>query len=372
MLRLFSRLWQVTLGGTFIGIGRKTPDCQGNTKYFRCKFCNFTYMGSSPTDLEQHFLGTHPNKIKVPGVGSDGKLPDKNGTGSGRAGGTPRGASLSGEPAKWPERVAVRAEDDTVAGYSVLIQPLDPAGQDGAATMGYYWCKYCSFSCEASSSLRLLEHYGKKHSQPGTVGSESPVQNDGSFRGDGGKRKEVYGKAGAADLDTVVTSYNCQFCDFRYSMSHGADVIVVAPLLRHYQQAHSIHKCTIKHCPFCPQGLCSPEKHLGEISYPFACRKSSCSHCALLLLQLSASPAAPRARVKHLCDQCPFSDADIDALLLHYDSAHGSPLVLEVKPDAEIAGGDTGSGQAKEPRDFPCNKCDFVTEAEEEIFRHYR
>ncbi|XP_048849443.1 zinc finger transcription factor Trps1 [Brienomyrus brachyistius] len=363
---------QVTLGGTFIGIGRKTPDCQGNTKYFRCKFCNFTYMGSSPTDLEHHFLGTHPNKIKVHGAGSDGKLPDKNGTASGRAGGVPRGASLSGEPAKLAERVAVRAEDDTVAGYFVLIQPLDPAGQDGGNTMGYYWCKYCSFSCEASSSLRLLEHYGKKHSQPGTVGSESPVQNDGSFRGDGGKRKEVYGKAGAADLDTVVTSYNCQFCDFRYSMSHGADVIVVAPLLRHYQQAHSIHKCTIKHCPFCPQGLCSPEKHLGEISYPFACRKSSCSHCALLLLQLSASPATPRARVKHLCDQCPFSDADIDALLLHYDSAHGSPLVLEVKPDAEAAGGEPGTAQAKEPRDFPCNKCDFVTEAEEEIFRHYR
>ncbi|XP_029815208.1 zinc finger transcription factor Trps1 isoform X3 [Manacus vitellinus] len=62
---------QVTLGGTFIGIGRKTPDCQGNTKYFRCKFCNFTYMGNSSTELEQHFLQTHPNKMKATLPSSD-------------------------------------------------------------------------------------------------------------------------------------------------------------------------------------------------------------------------------------------------------------------------------------------------------------
>ncbi|XP_041891715.1 zinc finger transcription factor Trps1 isoform X4 [Corvus kubaryi] len=62
---------QVTLGGTFIGIGRKTPDCQGNTKYFRCKFCNFTYMGNSSTELEQHFLQTHPNKMKAALPSSD-------------------------------------------------------------------------------------------------------------------------------------------------------------------------------------------------------------------------------------------------------------------------------------------------------------
>uniref|UniRef100_H3CUW5 C2H2-type domain-containing protein n=1 Tax=Tetraodon nigroviridis TaxID=99883 RepID=H3CUW5_TETNG len=55
---------QVTVGGTLIGIGRKTSDCQGNTKYFRCKFCNFTYMGSNSLDLEQHFLSSHPNKVK--------------------------------------------------------------------------------------------------------------------------------------------------------------------------------------------------------------------------------------------------------------------------------------------------------------------
>lgn len=63
----------------------------------------------------------------------------------------------------------------------------------------------------------------------------------------------------------MVTSYNCQLCDFRYSMAHSADVIVVAPLLLHYQHNHSIHRCCIQHCVYCPQGLCQPQKHLGEV-----------------------------------------------------------------------------------------------------------
>ncbi len=186
-------------------------------------------------------------------------------------------------------------------------------------------------------------------------------------------------KTGAAgDQETVVTSYNCQFCDFRYSMTHGPEVIVVAPLLHHYQRAHSIHKCTIKHCPFCPRGLCTPEKHLGEISYPFACRKSSCSHCALLLLQLTAggttspSPPVPRASVTHQCDQCPFTSTDIDLLLLHYDSTHTSHTLLEVKPEEE-GSGDAGPGPGRDHAgEYACTKCHFFTEVEEEIFRHYR
>ncbi|KAL4629825.1 zinc finger transcription factor Trps1 isoform X1 [Arapaima gigas] len=369
---------QVTLGGTFIGIGRKTPDCQGNTKYFRCKFCNFTYIGSSSSELEQHFLAAHPNKMKThpPSAASDGKVSDKNGTPSGRASCLSRGSTNAAEPGKWPDRVAVRAEDDSIAGYSVLIQPLDSPGQNAgeggggttASSTGYYWCKYCSFSCEASSSLCLLEHYGKKHSQTGVgVAVESPGQGDEDLTS---KRKDPLSKANVGDLETVVTSYNCQFCDFRYSMSHGADVIVVGPLLRHYQQAHSIHKCTIKHCPFCPRGLCSPEKHLGEISFPFACRKSSCSHCALLQLQL---PPAARPVVQHLCDQCPFADVDIDVLLQHYDSAHSSHAVLEVKPEEEAAVAETEAVVTqREQREHACRKCDFVTEVEEDIFRHYR
>ncbi|ROL53610.1 Zinc finger transcription factor Trps1 [Anabarilius grahami] len=364
---------QVTLAGTFIGIGRKTQDCQGNTKYFRCKFCNFTYMGSSSVDLEQHFLGTHPNKMKSPPP-SNPNLEEK--SSSERKGNcVPRiGADEQG---KWADRVAVRAEDDSVAGYSVPIRASDSPNHTGGDTpAAYYWCKYCSFSCEAGSSSRLLEHYEKRHGQA-AVREGSPGDRDRKARdGDSHLRKKE--KTGAtADPETVVTSYNCQFCDFRYSMTHGPEVIVVAPLLHHYQRAHSIHKCTIKHCPFCPRGLCTPEKHLGEISYPFACRKSSCSHCALLLLQLTAggtttpSPPAPRASVTHVCDQCPFTSTDIDLLLLHYDSAHTSHTLLEVKPEEE-GSGDGGAGPGRDhPGEYACTKCHFFTEVEEEIFRHY-
>uniref|UniRef100_A0A8C1F5B3 Zinc finger transcription factor Trps1 n=1 Tax=Cyprinus carpio carpio TaxID=630221 RepID=A0A8C1F5B3_CYPCA len=363
---------QVTLAGTFIGIGRKTQDCQGNTKYFRCKFCNFTYMGSSSVDLEQHFLATHPNKMKSPPP-SNPNLEEKSST-ERKGNCIPR--IEADEQGKWADRVAVRAEDDTVAGYSVPIRAShSPSHTGGDPPAAYYWCKYCSFSCEATSASKLLEHYEKRHGQA-AIREGSPEERDRKTHdGDSHLRKKE--KTGATnDPETVVTSYNCQFCDFRYSMTHGPDVIVVAPLLHHYQRAHSIHKCTIKHCPFCPRGLCTPEKHLGEISYPFACRKSSCSHCALLLLQLTAggtttpSPPAPRASVTHQCDQCPFTSTDIDLLLLHYDSTHTSHTLLEVKPEEE-GSGDAGPGR-DHPGEYTCTKCHFFTEVEEEIFRHYR
>ncbi|XP_072532379.1 zinc finger transcription factor Trps1 isoform X2 [Salminus brasiliensis] len=376
---------QVTLAGTFIGIGRKTPDCQGNTKYFRCKFCNFTYMGSSSVELEQHFLAAHPNKMKNPppvSANPDEKVSERKGNCLSMPG--------SEEQGTWADRVAVRAEDDSVAGYSVPIRPPDSQGRPaGDVTAAYYWCKYCSFSCEASGSSRLLEHYEKRHGQAASrEGSPGERERKPQDRGDLNSRRKEHqrGKGdsdtmvtsyncqgGKGEPDTVVTSYNCQFCDFRYSMNHGPDVIVVAPLLRHYQRAHSIHKCTIKHCPFCPRGLCSPEKHLGDISYPFACRKSSCSHCALLLLQLTAAgssstpPPTPRSSVTHLCDQCPFASADIDLLLLHYDSAHATHTLLDVKAEEEAVG--EGRGQQGE---YACTKCHFYTDVEEEIFRHYR
>ncbi|KAL0961941.1 hypothetical protein UPYG_G00333670 [Umbra pygmaea] len=371
---------QVTLGGTFIGIGRKTPDCQGNTKYFRCKFCNFTYMGSSSLELEQHFLSSHPNKVKShpPLPPSDDKVSDRKGNCVMRGGGGQDGV----EAGKWADRVAVRAADDSVAGYSVPVRATDSpgwTGSDGGATSAYYWCKYCSFSCELPSPQRLLEHYERRHNQPGEgggtrEGSPADMERGSSRARDGerdphGRRKDV-----ASDPETVVTSYNCQFCDFRYSMNHGPEVIVVAPLLRHYQQTHSIHKCTIKHCPFCPRGLCSPEKHLGDISYPFACRKSACSHCALLLLQLSptGSCPSPRPGVTHLCDQCPYATSDIDLLLLHYDSAHATHGVLEVKPEEESTETGRSAGPKGPNGEHSCTKCHFITDVEEEIFRHYR
>ncbi|MGH0124145.1 UNVERIFIED_CONTAM: hypothetical protein FKN15_030977 [Acipenser sinensis] len=372
---------QVTLGGTFIGIGRKTPDCQGNTKYFRCKFCNFTYMGSSSTELEQHFIATHPNKVKTPPASVDSsdynKPSEKN---SNKVNCLPCTMEPS-ELGKWQDRSTIRAEDDTPIGYSVPIKPMDSPRQNGTDTTSYYWCKFCSFSCESSSTLRLLEHYDKQHCG-GKSGNPNKKVGDKVSRealinqNDMGKKTDeepisTTRKKEVTSEENVVTSYNCQFCDFRYSMSHSSEVIIVGPLLRHYQQVHSIHKCTIKHCQFCPRGLCSPEKHLGEITYPFACRKSNCSHCALLLLQLSPGVTG-RAKVKHQCDQCSFAAHDVDMLLLHYENMHSSQTAKEVKPEDEQPVNDQAQLSVKENKEHSCTKCDFVTEFEEEIFRHYR
>lgn len=378
---------QVTSGGTFIGIGRKTPDCQGNTKYFRCKFCNFTYMGNSSTELEQHFLQTHPNKIKASLPSSEsGKSSEKN---SNKSSPTLRSCD-SGDLGKWQDKITVKAGDDTPVGYSVPIKPIDSSRQNGTDATSYYWCKFCSFSCESSSSLKLLEHYSKQHGG-GQSGGLNPDLNDKLSRGtvinqndlakntegepvakaekgSSAAKKKDFSSKGAEE--NVVTSYNCQFCDFRYSKSHGPDIIVVGPLLRHYQQLHNIHKCTIKHCPFCPRGLCSPEKHLGEITYPFACRKSNCSHCALLLLHLSPG-ATGSSRVKHQCHQCSFSTPDVDVLLFHYENVHESQA-SDVKQEANHLQGTDGHLTVKENKEHSCTKCDFITQVEEEIFRHYR
>ncbi|XP_078542993.1 zinc finger transcription factor Trps1 isoform X3 [Lissotriton helveticus] len=377
---------QVTLGGTFIGIGRKTPDCQGNTKYFRCKFCNFTYMGNSSTELEQHFLQTHPNKMKAAHPSEFGKSSEKS---YNKSIPSPRSCD-TGDSGKWQDKITVRSTDDIPVGYSVPIKPIDSSRQKNSEETNYYWCKFCSFSCESPSTLKLLEHYSKQHRglQSGGLASDF---NDKLSRGsvinqqdvakiaDGEltpktekglsllKKKDFSSKAVE---DGMVTSYNCQFCEFRYSKSHGPEVIVVGPLLRHYQHYHNIHKCTIKHCPFCPRGLCSPEKHLGEITYPFACRKSNCSHCALLLLHLSAGVTGS-TRVKHQCDQCPFSSPDVDVLLLHYDTAHAAQA-SDVKQEVHPLQVSDGHQAIHESKEFSCNKCDFVTQVEEEISRHYR
>ncbi|XP_029447776.1 zinc finger transcription factor Trps1 isoform X2 [Rhinatrema bivittatum] len=378
---------QVILGGTFIGIGRKTPDCQGNTKYFRCKFCNFTYMGNSSTELEQHFLQTHPNKMKTSLPASDsGKPGEKN---SSKSSPTPRSCD-SADMGKWQDKITVKAADETPVGYAVPIKPIDSSRQNGTEGTNYYWCKFCSFSCESSSTFKLLEHHSKQHGV-GQSGGSSPDsddklskglvnnQNDPIKNADGeitvktekgsslAKKKDFSSKA--AD-DNMMTSYNCQFCDYRYSKNHGPEVIVVAPLLRHYQQLHNIHKCTIKHCQFCPRGLCTPEKHLGEITYPFACRKGSCSHCALLLVHLSPGVTGS-PRVKHQCDQCSFSSPDVDVLLLHYGNTHEAQ-VSDVKQEVNHLLVTEGQGSVQENKEHSCTKCDFVTQVEEEISRHYR
>ncbi|XP_029976165.1 zinc finger transcription factor Trps1 isoform X2 [Salarias fasciatus] len=420
---------QVTLGGTLIGIGRKTSDCQGNTKYFRCKFCNFTYMGSNSLELEQHFLSSHPNKVKTPPTTpllAANSLPAHDGHPKGRLQ-MPDGVA---------ERVAVRAEDDSLVGFFVPVRAcLEPPGWTGEAVraappQAYYWCKFCSWSCEWSGgSARLLEHFEQKHrmsaggtpspnsSNPPGIDRERGGRKDGGERDHGASkgRKDQsssitsQGDPNSSDSEAVVTSYNCQLCDFRYSMAHSADVIVVAPLLLHYQHNHSIHRCCIQHCMYCPQGLCQPQKHLGEVSHPFACRKSTCPKCCSKFPQstkqqdaISSKPAtatSPNPRsdpaaisastfhpshpahpvvtqgVTHLCDQCAFATTDIDVLLQHYESCH-TPINLKggsphVKAEEE-AGGDKEGGRLGGEREYSCTKCHFITEVEEEIFRHYR
>ncbi|KAE8281888.1 Zinc finger transcription factor Trps1 [Larimichthys crocea] len=381
---------QVTLGGTLIGIGRKTSDCQGNTKYFRCKFCNFTYMGNEERS----------------------QILDR------------------------VERVAVRAEDDSLVGYSIPVRACSDTsswtGEPGRDAMqAYYWCKFCSWSCEWSGgSAKLLEHYEQRH-RMSTGGTMSPNNsNPGGMdreRERGGRREggdhmasksrkdpssnpssTSQGDPNSSDSEAVVTSYNCQLCDFRYSMAHSADVIVVAPLLLHYQHNHSIHRCCIQHCMYCPQGLCQPHKHLGEVSHPFACRKPTCPKCCTKFPQstkqqdaVTSKPATatspsvtpPNSRgdpavtchpsnpahpvvtqgVTHLCDQCAFATTDIDVLLQHYESCHtlinlkgASP---HVKAEDEV-GGDKGGGGAGGggggggEREYSCTKCHFITEVE--------
>ncbi|XP_044191807.1 zinc finger transcription factor Trps1 [Thunnus albacares] len=416
---------QVTLGGTLIGIGRKTSDCQGNTKYFRCKFCNFTYMGSNSSELEQHFLSSHPNKVKTPP--STPLLANNNDS-------QMKGRSQMLDGA---ERVAVRAEDDSLVGYSIPVRACpDSSSWTGEAGRGavqaYYWCKFCSWSCEWSGgSAKLLEHYEQRH-RMSTGGTMSPnSSNPGGMdrererggRREGGERDHMLSKSrkdlssnpsstsqgdpNSSDTEAVVTSYNCQLCDFRYSMAHSADVIVVAPLLLHYQHNHSIHRCCIQHCMYCPQGLCQPHKHLGEVSHPFACRKPTCPKCCSKFPQStkqqdtmgskpvtatspSMTPPNPRGDpgvissahpvvtqgVTHLCDQCAFATTDIDVLLQHYESCHtlinlkGAPP--HVKAEEEVGGDKEGGRGAGGEREFSCTKCHFITEVEEEIFRHYR
>ncbi|KAG7500956.1 zinc finger transcription factor Trps1 [Solea senegalensis] len=407
---------QVTVGGTLIGIGRKTSDCQGNTKYFRCKFCNFTYMGSNSLELEQHFLSSHPNKVKTPPTTpllATNNLAKHDNQATGRS------PIIDGA-----ERVAVRAEDNSLVGYSIPVRvSSDSSSWTGEPVRGsvqaYYWCKFCSWSCEWSGgSAKLLEHYEQRH-RMSTGGAMSPSNSNpgaldrererGGRREDGERdhmvsksRKDLssnpsstsQGDPNCSDPEAVVTSYNCQLCDFRYSMAHSADVIVVAPLLLHYQHNHSIHRCCIQHCIYCPQGLCQPQKHLGEVSHPFACRKPTCPKCCSKFPQStkqqdtvgskpattspSMTPPAPRGDpgVTHLCDQCAFATTDIDVLLQHYETCHtlinlrGAPPHVKAEEDV-VADKEGGRGAGGE-REYSCTKCHFITEVEEEIFRHYR
>ncbi|XP_054841344.1 zinc finger transcription factor Trps1 isoform X2 [Eublepharis macularius] len=191
---------QVTLGGTFIGIGRKTPDCQGNTKYFRCKFCNFTYMGNSSTELEQHFLQTHPNKIKstLP-TSESSKASEKN---SSKSSPTVRSCE-AGDLGKWQDKITVRAGDDTPVGYSVPIKPLESSRQNDV----------------------LLLHYETTHEA-----QASDV------------KQEANALQGVDGLLTVKESkeHSCTKCDFVTQVEEE--------ISRHYRRIHNCYKC--RQCSF--------------------------------------------------------------------------------------------------------------------------
>ncbi|XP_038665691.1 zinc finger transcription factor Trps1 isoform X2 [Scyliorhinus canicula] len=281
----------VTLGGMFIGIGRKTPDCQGNTKYFRCKFCNFTYMGSSSTELEQHFLSAHPNKVKsVPPAlepGKDGIKSERNASKGTPATERPPGRPVEQEEAgKWQDKATIKATDDTPIGYSVPIKSVDRSKQNGLDATCYFWCRFCSFSCESSDTLKLTDHYNKQHGQRDSQQGATPQHRDpsskerqplGASKGDGefpGKTETGTGSARKQDAskvteESMITSYNCQLCKFR--------------------RVHNCYKC--RQCKWSAPGTQALLEHFNT------------AHCALPELASSSStsggesppPATPTA-----------------------------------------------------------------------------
>ncbi|KAM6457748.1 zinc finger transcription factor Trps1 isoform 3-T6 [Liasis olivaceus] len=206
---------QVTLGGTIIGIGRKTPDCQGNTKYFRCKFCNFTYMGNSSTELEQHFLQTHPNKIKSSLSVSEGsKATDRN---SNKSSPTVRSGEI-GDLGKWQDKITIRCGDDTPVGYSVPIKPLESSRQNDV----------------------LLLHYETTH--------EAQVSE---------VKQEANALQGGDGPLTVKESkeHSCTKCDFVTQVEEE--------ISRHYRRVHNCYKC--RQCSFTAVDTQSLLEHFNTV-----------------------------------------------------------------------------------------------------------
>ncbi|XP_064444058.1 zinc finger transcription factor Trps1 isoform X4 [Mirounga angustirostris] len=226
---------QVTSGGTFIGIGRKTPDCQGNTKYFRCKFCNFTYMGNSSTELEQHFLQTHPNKIKASLPSSEGAKPsEKNSNKSIPA----LRSSDSGDLGKWQDKITVKTGDDTPVGYSVPIKPLDSSRQNAGSSRVKHQCHQCVFSTPDVDVL--LFHYESVHeSQASEVKQEA-----NHLQGPDGQPAVKEGK-----------EHSCTKCDFITQVEEE--------ISRHYRRAHSCYKC--RQCSFTAADTQSLLEHFNTV-----------------------------------------------------------------------------------------------------------
>ncbi|XP_073535897.1 zinc finger transcription factor Trps1 isoform X3 [Phyllobates terribilis] len=165
---------QVTFGGTFIGIGRKTPDCQGNTKYFRCKFCNFTYMGNSSTELEQHFLKTHPNKMKV-SSDSDVLLLHYENAHEGQASEVKQ--ELNHQQATDDQMTLKERKEHSCTKCDFMTVSEEDLSRHYRRAHNCYKCRQCSFTSTETQSL--LDHFNSAH----CLESEITTVNGGELHG---------------------------------------------------------------------------------------------------------------------------------------------------------------------------------------------
>ncbi|XP_063780556.1 zinc finger transcription factor Trps1 isoform X2 [Pseudophryne corroboree] len=165
---------QVTFGGTFIGIGRKTPDCQGNTKYFRCKFCNFTYMGNSSTELEQHFLKTHPNKMKV-SSDSDELLLHYESAHEAQASEVKQ--ELNHLQASDGQLAVKDSREHSCTKCDFITMVEEDLSRHYRRAHNCYKCRQCSFT--AADTQALLDHFNSAHCQE----SEITTSNGGELHG---------------------------------------------------------------------------------------------------------------------------------------------------------------------------------------------
>jgi hypothetical protein len=58
-------------------------------------------------------------------------------------------------------------------------------------------------------------------------------------------------------------------------------------------------------------------------------------------------------------------------LLFHYETVHESQA-SDVKQEANHLLGSDGQQAVRDSKEHSCTKCDFITQVEEEISRHYR
>ncbi|XP_040288013.1 zinc finger transcription factor Trps1 isoform X2 [Bufo bufo] len=165
---------QVTFGGTFIGIGRKTPDCQGNTKYFRCKFCNFTYMGNSSTELEQHFLKAHPNKMKV-SSDSDVLLLHYENAHEGQASEIKQ--ELNHQQATDEQMAVKESKEHSCTKCDFITVSEEDLSRHYRRLHNCYKCRQCSFT--ATETQSLLDHFNSAHCHE----SEITTANGGETHG---------------------------------------------------------------------------------------------------------------------------------------------------------------------------------------------